>query len=135
MPQVKVSRRRFTPGESQYALERLIATKRVTLTEVSALVAGMHREIIELEQRLAALRRVAGTLGSGAAADLTGRSAGGEQSKARMTPELAESRRIQGEYMGLLRHVKGRARDRMKKIASDQGRQAAIAAMRGLATK
>jgi hypothetical protein len=99
----------------------------------------MHSEIEELEQRLAALRQAAGSArtgrGSGAAQLNRAASSSAHRQRRQVTPELAQSRRLQGEYMGLLRHLEGRARARMKKLASDQGREAAIRAMRASLSK
>ena len=46
-----------------------------------------------------------------------------------IAPALA-SRRLQGEYMGLIRQLSGRARARIKAIAKESGREAAIKEMR-----
>jgi hypothetical protein len=133
------TRRRVTAGEALYVLDRLIKERRLKASEVAQLVAEMHREIEELERRLATLREATGSArtsqipkGSRARRD---QSAQTEQPRRVVTPELAKSRRLQGEYMGLIRHIQGPARARMKKLAGDQGREAAIKAMRASLTK
>lgn len=130
---------RFTPGEAVYVLDRLIRERRVKAGEVAQLVGEMHREIAELERRLAALRQAAGPVRPSRDSEPTSRArssvTGSNRRRRLITPELAKSRQLQGEYMGLIRHIQGPARARMKKLASDQGREAAIKAMRGLLAK
>ena len=109
-----------TPGQAQYVLERLIRERRITRSDVARLVGEMHREIQELEDRLATLQQAA------ASQQRTGNGA----STRRPTPALARSRKVQGEYMGLIRHLTGSARTRIKKLAAERGREAAIQAMR-----
>lgn len=137
MTKPQTTRRRVTAGEALYVLDRLVQERRLNAGEIDRVVKEMHREIEELEGRLAALRQAAGAdrpslRGSerkrGPSASTQGRSRS-------ITPELAKSRRLQGEYMGLIRHIQGPARARMKKLASDQGRQAAIKAMRAAVAK
>jgi hypothetical protein len=128
----------ITAGEALYALDRLIKERRLKASEVARLVADMHREIEELERRLAALREATGDV-------RTSHPRGSKEGRERpmptgrhrrqVAPELAKSRRLQGEYMGLIRHMQGPARARMKKLAADQGREAAIRAMRVSLTK
>jgi hypothetical protein len=139
MTKPQTTRRRVTAGEALYILDRLIQERRLKPGEADRLVAEMHREIEELERRLEALREATGKArtsriprGSRAARD---RSALTTRDSRRVTPELAKSRRLQGEYMGLMRHIQGPARARMKKLAADQGREAAIKAMRASLTK
>ncbi|HEX8620154.1 MAG TPA: hypothetical protein VF911_21420 [Thermoanaerobaculia bacterium] len=67
---------KITHGQAAYVLDRLIAERRVTRTDVNRYVAEMGREISELERRLTALREahggaiaaVAATVAAGAAA-------------------------------------------------------------------
>jgi hypothetical protein len=131
MPKPQHANRRPTPGEALYVLDRLVKTRRVTEREIAAIVDDMHREMETIEHRLAELYAATGHDTSTA----TGRSRGaGHATRTRrrrtVTPELDRSRRIQGEYMGLIRHLHGQARERIKKLAEEQGREAAIKAMR-----
>jgi hypothetical protein len=67
---------KITHGQAAYVLDRLIAERRVTRTDVNRYVAEMGREISDLERRLTALREahggtiaaVAATVAAGAAA-------------------------------------------------------------------
>jgi hypothetical protein len=101
-------------------VDRLVRERRLNPREVSRIAAEMNSEIAELERRLAMLRN-----------DSTRSGRAGKSSARRpMSPAVAASRRLQGEYMGLMRHVTGRERARIKKIAADKGREAAVREMR-----
>lgn len=117
----------LTPRQAQYVLDRLLRERRVKPGEVERMAAEMEREIAELESRLAMLRGDAARAKSGART--SGRT--GSASK-NMDPALAASRRLQGEYMGLLRRVENRDRARIKKIATEKGREAAVREMKAL---
>jgi hypothetical protein len=139
MTKPQTTRRRVTAGEASYVLDRLIQERRLKAGEVARLVTEMHREIEELERRLAALRQAAGSDRPSPVTESSqakrGPSAPTGRRRRPVTPELAKSRRLQGEYMGLIRHIQGPARARIKKLASNQGRGAAIKAMRASLAK
>jgi hypothetical protein len=133
MPKRQTAQSRVTAGEALYIVEQLIASRRVSDREVTAILAKMHQEIEGLEQRLATLRQVAGTARNGRPS--TNRRVVPYDGPAgrvhrTLTPELAKSRRLQGEYMGLIRHLSGPVRAKMRKLASEEGREAAIKSMR-----
>lgn len=112
----------LTPGQALYVLDRLVRERRVNPREVARMASEMNAEIADLERRLAMLR-----------ADGDGRSGarrGGRRSSRPVNPAVAASRRLQGEYMGLMRHLGGRDRARIKKVAAEKGREAAVREMR-----
>jgi hypothetical protein len=111
----------LTPGQALYVVDRLVRERRLNPREVSRIAAEMQSEIAELERRLAMLRN-----DSSRAAGRAGKTS----SRRPMTPAVAASRRLQGEYMGLMRHVTGRERARIKKLAAEKGREAAVREMR-----
>lgn len=113
----------LSPSQALYVLDRLVRERRVKEGELTRMASEMHSEIADLERRLAMLRGDAG----GAA---KGRSRPGRASGRPVNAAVAASRRLQGEYMGLMRHISGRERSRIKKIAADKGREAAVKAMR-----
>ena len=115
----------LTPGQALYVLDRLMRERRVNAREVSRMASEMSQEIADLERRLALLR--ADT--SGGASRRRGGAAGRSSSRP-VNPAVAASRRLQGEYMGLMRHITGRERARVKKIAAEKGREAAVKEMR-----
>lgn len=69
---------------------------------------------------------------SAAAAPAAGEAAGGgkRRRRARITPEQLASRQLQGRYLGLIRQIPANRRAQYQKIAKDQGREAAINAMK-----
>ena len=114
----------LTPGQALYVLDRLMRERRINAREVSRMASEMNQEIADLERRLALLR-VDSSSGS------SRRSAGSGRRPSRpVNPAVAASRRLQGEYMGLMRHITGRERARIKKIAAEKGREAAVKEMR-----
>ena len=114
----------LTPGQALYVLDRLVRERRVNAREVSRMASEMNAEIADLERRLAMLRA---DTGRGTAA---GRGRSGRRSSRPVNPAVAASRRLQGEYMGLMRHLGTRDRARIKKVAAAKGREAAVREMR-----
>lgn len=101
-------------------LTKLIDAGKISMREVERLAAGVDAEIAALEARLAQLR------GTDAPDGSKRRGAGSRGASAHQR----DSRRIQGEYMGLIRHLTPNERARIKKIAAERGREAAIREMR-----
>ena len=108
----------LNPSQALYVLDRLIRERRIKANEVTRMAAEMTSEIADLERRLAMLRGNEG--GSGR----------GRPGRRPVNAAVAASRRLQGEYMGLMRHISGRERARIKKIAAEKGREAAVKEMR-----
>lgn len=108
----------LSPSQALYVLDRLVRERRVNGREVSKMASEMSAEIADLERRLEMLR------GSTAPAR------GGRRSSRPVNAAVAASRRLQGEYMGLMRHITGRERARIKQIAATKGREAAVREMR-----
>lgn len=111
----------LTPGQALYVVDRLMRERKVSARDVTRMASEMEREIADLEQRLAMLRSDR--------ASASGRR-GAKKASRSVNPAVAASRRLQGEYMGLMRHITGRERARIKKIAAEQGREAAVKEMR-----
>ena len=114
----------LTPGQALYVIDRLLRERRVNARDVARMASEMNREIADLERRLALLRT------DSAAARGTGRARPAGRSSKPVNAAVAASRRLQGEYMGLMRHITGRERARIKKIAAEKGREAAVKEMR-----
>jgi hypothetical protein len=120
----KADRLNLTPGQATYVVIRLVEDGKLSVPEVERIAALMDAEIAELESRLA---RLQGALrGPTRSATKRGHHAG------MASVQQARSRRVQGEYMGLIRHLGGRDRTRIKKLAAERGREAAIKEMRSL---
>jgi hypothetical protein len=78
-------------------------------------------------KNVASSAAAASTGGSDAAASTGG---GKRRRRARITPEQLASRQLQGRYLGLIRQIPASRRAQYQKIAKDQGREAAINAMK-----
>jgi hypothetical protein len=133
MAKTQPPRAQLSSGEALYVLDRLVTDKRVTAGEVARLAAEMHEEIADLERRLSALRQAAESVRTGTRQSGPGRQGSGRAKT--VAPALMRSRKLQGQYMGLIRHIPASARPRMKKLAGEQGREAAVNAMRALLSK
>jgi hypothetical protein len=73
-PRLNVPAPQLSHGQAAYVLERLVADRRISPSEVSRYVSDMHREISDLETRLQTLRTHAGAstgTGSGSGAGTT----------------------------------------------------------------
>jgi hypothetical protein len=113
----------LSPSQALYVLDRLVRERRIKAREVTRMASEMNSEIADLERRLAMLR---------------GDAVGGARTRGRpvrrvtrpVNAAVAASRRLQGEYMGLMRHITGRERSRIKKITVEKGREAAVKEMR-----
>ena len=115
----------LNPSQALYVLDRLVRERRVNAREVVRMASEMNSEIADLERRLAMLRGDAASRSRGGRGPAEGR-----RPSRPVNAAVAASRRLQGEYMGLMRHVSGRERSRIKKIAAEKGREAAVRAMR-----
>jgi hypothetical protein len=115
----------ISPRQAVYIVDRLIRDGAVSSKHVAQLVGAMEQEIAELEARLARLRH-----DQPGAASKSAR--GAKRSQRPVRPEVAASRRLQGQYMGLMRHLGARDRARIKRLAAAEGREAAVRQMKKL---
>jgi hypothetical protein len=77
-PRLNVPAPQLSHGQAAYVLERLIADRRISPSEVSRYVSDMHREISDLETRLETLRTHAGaSTGTGSSGSGAGTTSGG----------------------------------------------------------
>jgi hypothetical protein len=111
----------LTPQQALYVLDSLVSEKRLKPSALQAIAREMDAEVRELERRLAALRGDASPRRSSRSQRRTNRAT---------SPETMRSRRIQGQYLGLVRQVPARERLKFRKIALEEGREAAIRALR-----
>jgi hypothetical protein len=144
----------LSPAQAQYVLERLLGDRRVSRGEIAGYVSDLHREITELEARLASLRAASGAapaaraLAPAAAAPVRrrrgrrpgrpgrpGRPPGRPRTRSAITAEQLASRQLQGRYLALIRQIPATRRGQYTKIAKEKGRQAAIDVMRDVLKK
>jgi hypothetical protein len=77
-PRLNVPAPQMSHGQAAYVLDRLIADRRISPSEVSRYVSDMHREISDLETRLQTLRTHAGaSAGTGTSSSAGTSSSGG----------------------------------------------------------
>jgi len=131
MPKPKKGLAHIPPLDLAYAVNRLIATGRVSAAEVGKLAGERSERIAALERELQALR--------GGAPEKPGRPAAPKPSakkkkrKFTMTPKARAARKLQGKYLGLLKGLKGPERARVKAVAKKDGVAAAVKAAGKLA--
>lgn len=123
----------LSPAQAHYVLQRLLRERTITGADIRNAITGMHREIGELEQKLAELRSSAAT-GPRAGKPARRRSAPlrtkGRRRKATISPQVMASRKIQGQYIGYMRQLPEKDRVRYAEMAKSKGREAAIVAMK-----
>ena len=117
----------LTPNQARYILEKLIDERTVSAADVRRHLAGMWQEMTFLEKRIAELRGAAGTV-----QPVKRVKAAVKRVRRRrpVSPEVAESQRLQGQYLGYMRQVPEGDRKRFADIAKTKGREAAIAALK-----
>jgi len=125
-----------------YAVRQLIAMGKTTTVEVRRLAGERSNRIATLEAELAALRG-----GTVVAAPATGKAKATAKPKKKpvavgkklirsdgrsftRSAKVVAARRVQGQYLGYLRQVKGKTRDRFQAIAKDKGVPAAVVALK-----
>ena len=84
-PRLNVPPPQLSHGQASYVLDRMIAERRVSASDVSRYVSDMHREISDLESRLQTLRAHAGAAAP-AAAPTSGATSGGTTGARRGRP-------------------------------------------------
>lgn len=122
-------------GQATYVIQKLVETRKVSYNDIVGVLAGMNREIRDLEIRLASLRAAqsAGMSVAPAAAPAGRRGrkpAAAKRVKTPITKAQLASRRLQGQYLGLLIQFPKERRGAYQKISKEKNREAAIAKMR-----
>jgi hypothetical protein len=105
----------ITPGEARYVLERLLADRRITASDVENGLQALQDEIVELEARIRALSAAAGNENHGKQ-----RTAG--------TRVRTAAGRLGLRFAGLIRHLPKKVRADLKRLRIERGVEAAIAA-------
>jgi hypothetical protein len=120
----------LTAREAQYILEKLIDERTVSAGDVRRHLAGMWREMNFLEKRLSELRGIVGAVHPvGRTKEVVRRVVKRVRRKA-TSPEVAASRKLQGQYIAAIRQVPKSERKRFAQIAKKDGREAAIAVIK-----
>ncbi len=111
-----------SPGQAQYVLDRLIAERRITITEVQGYLRALEREILELEMRIRTLRDADDGSRLPIALPATPRTG----VRRRRRHSAAGRRGLR--FSGLIRRLPANAKKRLKAIRAEQGIEVAIAA-------
>jgi hypothetical protein len=118
----------LTPSQAKYILEKLIDEGAASADDVRRLLAGMWQEMSFLEKRIAELRGMTGSVHPVRRVKSAVRRISKRRRK--VSPEVAASQRIQGQYLGYMRQIPEGDRKRFADIAKTKGREAAIIALR-----
>lgn len=139
--------------QALYVLEKAVFDRKLTSADVDRYVASMHHEISSIEAKLAHLRdAVVGPVkklfGGGMPFPLGGRKVEGggkpfpepkdpvgeppapKKRKKRVSAKARASRQLQGQYISALRNLPKSRRAQFQKIAKEEGREKAIAAIK-----
>jgi hypothetical protein len=127
--------------QAAFVLEKALADRKLSASDVKHYLSVMHDEISELEERLASLRSAAvepvkhlvrrgAKAVTEAVTNLTGKASAPKKRKKPVSPEVAASRQLQGQYLGYMRQIPKTKRASFQKISRTEGREAAVAAMK-----
>jgi hypothetical protein len=117
----------LTAGQAQWVVERLLAERRITSSEVRSILAGLSTEIADIERRLAMLREAGGT-GSLAARTSISTAPAPKTRKRRAGAQKGHPRGIAGTLAVLLRSIPAAEHAAIAAIRADKGIKAAISA-------
>jgi len=127
MPRVGHQRPALSEGPARYVLDRLVADRRVTATDISYYLGEMQNEIHQIEERIAHLRAIAGASGTTTRQTLVpAPPSRGTQRRRSNTKGKA----LGGMYGGLIRRLPRDQQQQYKDIKAAHGIEAAIAALR-----
>jgi hypothetical protein len=124
----------ITSNQARYILEKLLEEKTVTAADVRRHISGMWEEMSALEKRIANLRDLAEPFAHPVHAVKTIARKVRKRAK-QVSAEVRASRRLQGQYISSIRQFPEKERAKYKKIASAEGREKAIAAMKKARSK
>ena len=121
----------LSPGQAQYVLERLVREGRIRRTEVSQYLAGLPREIAELEARLYKLRGAAsdGAAEQTASAPVVQQRTRPPARTRKTTAKGLAAKQLGGRFAGLIRRLPEAERAQYHEIKSTKGVEAAIRAL------
>ncbi len=122
----------WNPQEAQYALDRLIARRKIRPSDVESALGDLRNEIQSLRQRLAELESLGNTSRPRRSASVKRRSA--KRPRRRLSARVRSQFRLQGSYMGYVRQLTAAQKSQVRKVREAKGWQAAIAAAKKMAT-
>jgi hypothetical protein len=125
----------WTAEEARYAIDRLIARRKIRPSDVERALADRPKEIRDLRRRLAELESLGG-VGRRQVSAVRRRKVkrpAPRRRKARLSAQARSRLRLQGKYMGYVRRLTAAQKSQVRKIRLAKGWQAAIRMARGLA--
>ena len=121
----------LTAQQARYILEKLIDERKVSAADIRRHLAGMWQEMTFIERRLSELRGVASSAHPVARVRSTvDRVRTRVRRRRAVSPEVAASQKLQGQYLGYMRQIPDRERKTFREMAQSKGRQAAVDAMK-----
>jgi hypothetical protein len=120
----------LTAQQARYILEKLIDEHTVSAADVRRHLAGMWQEMTALEKRIAELRGLVGSVHPVRQVKAVVQRVAKRVKRTARTPEAAASRQLQGQYIAAIRQIPKTQRKRFTAIAKNDGREAAINAIK-----
>ena len=132
-----ISDHKLTPHQASFVLQKALADHKLSHADVKRYLASMHEEISSLEARLTRLKDAVVAPVKSAFRTVEKKVMGGDipfplgkkKRKMRISAKRRASMQLQGEYLGLLVKLPKSQRAKFQKIAKEEGRDRAIAAM------
>ena len=118
----------ITGGQAKFVLEKLIDEKKVTAADVRRHLASMWDEMNALERRISELRGIASAVHPVRRLKRVVKRATARTRT--LSAKTRASYRLQGQFLGYLRQIPERDRGKYKKMAKNDGREGAVAAMK-----
>jgi hypothetical protein len=141
----KSASRSWSPSQAVFILERALKDRKLSAADIRGYIGSIADEIRSIEKRLASLKdtavesvtRVLGRGGEVPVPHVRSRRArkGPRRAKRAVSPEVAASRKLQGQYIAAIRQIPKIRRKKFAAIAKKDGREAAIAAIKKAAGK
>jgi len=121
----------WNPQDAQYALDRLIARRKIRSADVERALKEREKEIKDLRQRLSELESLSGKTRVAAQAS---RKRSATRPRRRLSARVRAQRRLQGRYMGYVRRLTVAQKKQVRKVREKKGWRAAITAAKKMAT-
>src|SRR5258708_3975724 len=121
----------WTAEEARYALDSLIARRKIRPVDVEKALGERPKEIQKLRQRLAELESVGGA--GRPRRTTTAKRSKAKRSKRKLSAQARSRLRLQGKYMGYVRRLTAAQKAAVRKVREEKGWQKAIRMAEGLA--
>lgn len=116
----------WTAEEARYALDRLIARRKIRPSDVQKALGDRSKEIKDLRQRLAELENVGRAGRPRRTTSVKRRNTKTKRSRRKLSAQARSRLRLQGKYMGYVRRLTAAQKADVRKVRQEKGWQAAI---------